>query len=270
MVYLVAKGRLRGGEMFVKTSWSTYKGKRSVQYHLAEAYRDKETGKPRHRMLVNLTSLPEHAIDAVRQSLRTGCCVAGLDDVKVSTGDSVRGAGLLAAYRAWKQVKMDTVLSFLSDADRQSMLLMVLQRILDPGSKLSLERRFADTLLAKALPRNRFDADDLYDVMDAVHDNFYEVQERLAAQRQAVPTLCLYDITSTFFEGTEADDGEYGHSRDKRWDRYQIVIGLVCDEKGLPLPMRLTTVTCQQCFRARPQLPRAPKPFRHRKSRVCG
>ncbi len=43
-----------------------------------------------------------------------------------------------------------------------------------------------------------------------------------------------YDITSTYFEGQRAEGSAYGYSRDTRWDRYQIVIGLVADERGIP------------------------------------
>lgn len=52
--------------------------------------------------------------------------------------------------------------------------------------------------------------------------------------------MCLYDLTSTYFEGTEVQGGGCGHSRDKRWDRYQIVIGLVCDEAGVPLAIEVS------------------------------
>jgi transposase len=54
-----------------------------------------------------------------------------------------------------------------------------------------------------------------------------------------VPVLFLYDVTSTYFEGTKAEDGEYGYQRDKRWDRYQIVVGLVCNEQGIPLAVEV-------------------------------
>lgn len=224
--------------MFVKTSWSTYKGKRSVQYHVVESYRDPNTGKPRHRPIINITPLPMHVIDSIREALRTGKTIAQTP-VRVRTGDAVRGAGLLAAYRAWKQANLDNVLSFLTSAERQSTMTMVLQRILSPGSKLSLRQRFVDTIFAKVFSQKRFDENELYEVMDILHKNFYRIQQRLANERQTSPVLCLYDITSTYFEGTEAENGEYGHSRDKRWDRYQIIIGLVCDEKGLPVAVEV-------------------------------
>lgn len=225
--------------MFVKKSWSTYKGKRSVQYHLAQAYRDPRTRKPRHRLLANLTPLPPHVIDAVREGLRTGKPLVGISSVQVRTGDAVRGAGLLAVYRAWRQEGMPEVLQDLTPAEQASTLAMAAQRILEPGSKLSLQEQFRNTLLAKAFSRKRLDEDELYRVMDVLHEHFYTIQQRLRAQRQAAPVLCLYDITSTYFEGRGADEGAYGYSRDKRWDRYQIVIGLVCDEEGVPLSIEV-------------------------------
>jgi transposase len=74
--------------------------------------------------------------------------------------------------------------------------------------------------------------------MDVLHENFYGVQETLRGKQAKAPLLVPYDISSTYFEGTGAEEGEYGYSN-KRWDRYQIVIGLVCDEEGVPLAVEV-------------------------------
>ncbi|MFW0860417.1 MAG: IS1634 family transposase [Dehalococcoidia bacterium] len=223
--------------MFVKSGWRKYKGKIYYHYHVAESYRD--NGRVRTRRLVNISSLPQHAIEAIRESLRAGKALIGVDKVKVRTGDALRGAGLLAIAKAWQQEGLHRVLAALTGAEQQSTLAMVAQRIIKPGSKLSLKEQFADTVLAQIFSRKRLDEDELYRVMDKLHEQFYSIQERLRARRQAAPVLCLYDITSTYFEGTKAEDGEYGYSRDKRWDRHQIVIGLVCDEEGVPLAIEV-------------------------------
>jgi len=110
---------------------------------------------------------------------------------------------------------------------------MTVGRVFDPGSKLALKRGFKDTLLARVFSKNRLDEDELYGVMDRLEKNFYSVQENLT-EEDPEPTLFLYDTTSTYFEGTDAEEGEYGYSKDKRWDRHQIVVGLVTDEEGLP------------------------------------
>ncbi len=224
--------------MFVKRSWNTQTKERYYQYHLAESYRDPETGKNRHRLIMNISQLPLHVIEAIDQSLKQGRAVVG-SKVRVEVGDSLRGAGLLAVYRAWKQQAMDEVLDSLTPAQRESVLAMVAQRILEPGSKLALQRQFRDTLLAETWAAKRLDEDELYRVMDALHTHFYSIQEKLHRQQGDSPVLVLYDVTSTYFEGTEAQDGEYGYSRDKRWDRYQIVIGLVCTQAGVPLAVEV-------------------------------
>jgi len=223
--------------MFVKSGWRIYKGRRYYHHHVAESYR--QNGKVRTRRLLNVSVLPPHAIEALRQSLRTGKALVGVDGVQVQTGDALRGAGLMAIMRAWQREGMPQVLAGLTAAEQVSTLAMVAQRILRPGSKLSLKEQFASTVLAQAVSRKRLDEDELYRVMDVLHEQFYTIQERLRSRCRAAPVLCLYDITSTYFEGTEAEDGDYGHSRDKRWDRYQIVIGLVCDEEGVPLAIEV-------------------------------
>lgn len=225
--------------MFVKSGWRTYKGKRYYHHHLAESYRDPENGGVRTRRLLNVSVLPPHAIEGLKQSLRSGKAPFGVDSVQVQTGDVLRGAGLVAITWAWQREGMPQVLAGLTEAERKSTLAMVAQRILQPGSKLSLKEDFASTVLAQSISHKRLDEDELYRVMDVLHEQFYTIQQRLRARRRATPVLCLYDITSTYFEGTKAEDGKYGHSRDKRWDRHQIVIGLVCDEEGVPLAIEV-------------------------------
>ena len=177
-------------------------------------------------------------IDAIDQSFKQGKTVTG-PQVSIKTGDCLKGAGLLAIHRMWKQEKMDQILIGLTPEAKQSVQLMVCQRILQPGSKLSLKETLKSTLFKEAWSKNRFDEDVLYAVMDVMNENFYTIQEALRGKSESSPVMLLYDITSTYFEGTKAEDGAYGHSRDKRWDRYQVVIGLVCTAEGLPLAIEV-------------------------------
>jgi len=48
--------------------------------------------------------------------------------------------------------------------------------------------------------------------------------------------LVFYDTTSIYFEGRGGEDlGQYGHSKDHRPDRLQMVVGVVLDGQGRPL-----------------------------------
>jgi len=224
--------------VFVKRSWSYYKDKKYVTSQIAEAYRDPETGKVCHNVIMNLGGLPQHVIDSIDYALKTGESVAGRD-VKVTSGDTLWGAGLMAVLRAWKKEKMDRALQDLTEAERQSAMAMVAARILQPSSKLALKEVLADSVLGRALSKKRLCEDELYRVMDKLHENFYSIQKRLAGGRESSPVLLLYDTTSTYFEGTCAEEGQYGYSRDKRWDRYQVVIGLVTTCEGVPLAVEV-------------------------------
>jgi len=224
--------------LFVKKSWNTKEKKRHYQYHIAESYREPGTGKNKHNYILNISQLPMHVIEAIDQSLKHGQTMTS-PEVRVVAGDNVRGAGLLAIHRMWQQEKMNRVLKGLSAAEKKSVELMVIQRILEPGSKLSLQETMRDTIFKEVWPDNRFDEDELYAAMDSLHDNFYTVQQALRKNHSSETVMVLYDITSTYFEGTKAEGAEYGHSRDKRWDRYQIVIGLVCTGEGLPLAVEV-------------------------------
>ena len=224
--------------MFVKKSWNTKEKKLHYQYHIAKSYREPGTGKNKHNYILNISQLPMHVIDAIDQSLKQGQTITG-PEVRVEAGDNVRGAGLMAIHRMWQQEKMNRVLKGLGAAEKKSVELMVVQRILEPGSKLSLQETMRDTIFKEVWSDNRFDEDELYAAMDTLHDNFYTVQQALWSNHDSEAVMVLYDITSTYFEGTEAEGAEYGHSRDKRWDCYQIVIGLVCTGEGLPLAIEV-------------------------------
>jgi transposase len=65
------------------------------------------------------------------------------------------------------------------------------------------------------------------------------IEEALFARRQDLFTtldLVFFDTTSIYFEGEGGDTvGQYGHSKDHRPDRRQMVVGLVIDADGHPL-----------------------------------
>lgn len=238
--------------MFVKRSWNPKLKNPKIHKQLVESYWDKEKKRSSHRTIVNITEWPEEVVRAVELALK-GKALVEPQTLSFTTGDPCRGAGLFTIAVWWKKLGMDQVLSDFSEPARQSVFLMVAQRILEPGSKLSLKRSLADTLHARTWSATRFDEDTLYHVMDEVTDAFYSIQTGLDNVSEASHQLLLYDITSTYFEGQTAEGSAYGYSRDKRWDRYQIVIGLVSDERGIPRAVEVwpgstadkSTVACQ-------------------------
>ncbi len=63
------------------------------------------------------------------------------------------------------------------------------------------------------------------------------IQQKLIKKYHNDPTMVLYDITSSYFEGdySESEIVKFGYNRDKKKNKKQVVIGLICSKEGCPL-----------------------------------
>ena len=57
--------------------------------------------------------------------------------------------------------------------------------------------------------------------------------------KSKVNEVYLYDITSTYFEGTQNTLSAFGYNRDKKKGKMQINIGLITDSEGFPLKIEV-------------------------------
>jgi hypothetical protein len=216
---------------------------------LRESYR--EGGSVKSRTLANLTRWDPGRVEVRRRALRGD--FDHLTDVDPTTG---RIVGVLHAL---KHVADD--LGFTTALGRHRLgrlaLLLVLARLAHQGSRLSAVRWAADHAVDEVLGVQAFDEEDLYAALDdlcARQDRIERTLYRRYLQRRGVPpTLFLYDVTSSYLEGTHNALGEYGYNRDGKRGKRQIVIGLLADDTGEPLAVRVfagntadpTTVTAQ-------------------------
>jgi transposase len=122
-------------------------------------------------------------------------------------------------------------------------LFLVLARVAHHGSRLSAVRWAEDHAVAEVLHLGPFDEDDLYAALDDLCTRQQTIEKTLYQrylQRRAVPpALFLYDVTSSYLEGEHNALGEYGYNRDGKRGKLQIVIGLLADEQGEPLAVRV-------------------------------
>jgi transposase len=122
--------------------------------------------------------------------------------------------------------------------------LLVVNRLLDPGSEFRVHRQWYLTTAMDALLGTDFavaEKDRLYRCLDRMLEHkqelFLWLRQKWADLFQAEFEILLYDLTSTYFEGAmeENPKAKYGHSRDKRTDCLQLVIALVITTDGFPL-----------------------------------
>src|SRR2546428_2561141 len=120
-------------------------------------------------------------------------------------------------------------------------LWQVIARVIDQGSRLSAVRLAMSHAACDVLGLGTFDEDALYENLDWLARAQASVEDRLYAQRtQTKPiNLFLYDVTSSYFEGTHNELAAFGYNRDGKKGKRQIVIGLLCDEAGTPVSIEV-------------------------------
>jgi hypothetical protein len=127
---------------------------------------------------------------------------------------------------------------------RKVLQLLVINRLCDPGTEFAVHRRWflrsaMDELLATDFAVA--DKDRLYRCLDRIlpyKDALCRfLTEKWKTLFDARFDVLLYDLTSTYFEGSCAriPKGTFGYSRDHRPDCRQVVIALIVTTDGLPL-----------------------------------
>jgi transposase len=150
----------------------------------------------------------------------------------------------------WRQLQLDRFWSGKLPQGRESIAwpqvleLLVVNRLIDPGSEFRVHRQWFDQSAMDVLLGQDFavaEKDRLYRCLDRVLEHkqelFVHLQQRWRDLFDAEFDLLLYDLTSTYVEG-EAEQNpkaRYGYSRDKRPDCKQVVIALIVTPAGLPL-----------------------------------
>jgi transposase len=223
--------------VFVQATTSSRKnGKTYISYLVRESFRTPDG--PRSRTVCNITDLPVHTRALIVASLK-GQTFLPADEVELHA--ALDYGGLAVLNDAWARFRLGELFTDIGSPRQRALLQAVIySRLLFPCAKLSLAQRAAGTWLAQACgleADESFDEDDVYEAMDQLNGHWVTFEKQLyqRAFPQAV-RLVLYDLTSVYFEGEGPDHlAQYGHSRDHRSDRPQIIVAVATDTEGLPL-----------------------------------
>lgn len=223
--------------MFVQaTSSSRQNGKTYVSYLVRESFRT--ANGPRSRTVCNITDLPPETRELIAASLK-GRTFFPAEQVQLE--QSLDYGGLAVLNDAWSRFGLAELFAEIGSARQRGLLqATIYSRLLFPCAKLSLAQKAQGTWLAQACgleATESFNEDDIYAAMDQLNGQWVSLEKQLyqRAFPQAV-RLVLYDLTSVYFEGKGPDYlAQYGHSRDHRGDRPQIILAVATDTEGLPL-----------------------------------
>jgi transposase len=111
----------------------------------------------------------------------------------------------------------------------------VAARIIAPHTKLATTRWWHTTTLAEDFGVAAATEDDLYAAMDWLLARQDTIQKKLAARHLRAGSLVLYDLSSSYFEGTTCPLAKLGYNRDGKKGLLQVNYGLLTDARGCPV-----------------------------------
>ena len=119
--------------------------------------------------------------------------------------------------------------------ERDLVLAMVASRIIEPATKLATTRLWHTTTLADEFGVADADENDLYAAMDWLLSHQDAIQKKLASRHLREGGLVLYDLSSSYFEGTTCPLAKLGYNRDGKKGLLQVNYGLLTDARGCPV-----------------------------------
>jgi transposase len=198
---------------------------------LRESFRVK--GKTKKRTVANLSALSMDQVEAFRRILKGEKLVA-VDDA-FETVSSFQHGHVKAVLFAMEKLGFGKLVASRPSRERDLVAAMVTWRILRPASKLAMQRAWKDTTLPALLGIEGADEDDLYAAMDWLVARQDKIEKKLAARHLTEGGLVLYDLTSSYFEGSACPLAKLGHNRDGKKGKLQVNYGLLTDGRGCPV-----------------------------------
>lgn len=243
--------------MYVRTiSRKNKDGSTTTYVQLAHNVRDPQTGFARANVLYTFGRADSLDIEAIRRLVKSLCrflspedalqVQAQMDSQALRFVKSLPMGGAFVLRALWERLGLEKVLvQSLKSREFQSpvewaIFAMVANRALAPDSKRAVEEWVReDVALGNPEP---ISLQHLYRAMDFLLEHEELIQREIffatADLFNLEVDLLFFDTTTTYVERDEEDeDGlrKYGHSKDKRSDLPQVVIGLAVTKEGLPV-----------------------------------
>jgi hypothetical protein len=126
---------------------------------------------------------------------------------------------------------------------RDLALALIISRVVRPGSKLSTLTWWNDTTLGGDLGVADASTDDIYAAMDWLEHRQDAIEADLARRHlgpEPNPSkMALFDLSSSWMEGSHCPLAARGYSRDGKKGKLQIEYGLLTDPAGRPVAVRV-------------------------------
>jgi Transposase DDE domain len=197
-------------------------------------------GRVKNETVANLSALPRHVIDWIDAGLKGKQLIPA--EATVSIERSLPHGHLAAVYAQAKALGLPGLLGP-ACRERDLALALIISRVVRPGSKLSTLSWWADTTLGVDLDVADASTDEIYAAMDWLVAGQDRIEAALARRHLAPEVnpsrMALFDLSSSWVEGSQCPLAARGYSRDGKKGKLQIEYGLLTDPAGRPVAVRV-------------------------------
>jgi hypothetical protein len=201
---------------------------------LRRSFRNAE-GKPAKETLANLSALPADAIAAIRAVLAGKTLVDAAQAFQITR--SLPHGHVAAVHALARQLGFPQLLGP-AGRERDLALALIVSRVVRPKPKLSTLSWWGDVTLGADLGVADASPAEVYAAMDWLRERQDAIEAELARRHLPEGGMAMFDLSSSWMEGTHCELAARGYSRDGRKGKTQIEYGLLTDAAARPVAIR--------------------------------
>lgn len=198
---------------------------------LRESYR---VGKQvRKKTLANLTHWPASLVETLRLALAGESLVPKEKLLRIERSKPHGHVEALLTFM--RHIGLEKMISSTPSQERDLVMAMLVERLIHSSSKLATTRLWNSSTLAEEMGVEDCDSNDLYAAMDWLLKRQERIEGKLAARHLQENSYALYDVSSSYFEGSHCPLAAFGHNKDGKRGKKIVVYGLLTNRLGCPV-----------------------------------
>ena len=186
--------------------------------------------------VANLSMLPAAAVDAIEAVLKGKTLIEA--DAAVSVTKSLPHGHVALVHAAAGRLGLPELLGP-ACRERDLGYALILSRVLRPQPKLSTLAWWNDVTLGGDLEVAGASHNEVYTAMDWLLARQDSIEATLAGRHLSEGAMAMFDLSSSWMEGSHCPLAARGYSRDRKKGKLQIEYGLLTDPDGRPVAIRV-------------------------------
>ncbi len=200
-------------------------------YLLREAKR--EGKKIIKKTIANLSDWSLDKVEQLKAILKGENLISPKNDFKIIKS---RPYGHIAAVLGTiRNIGLESIIASKRTRERDIITALIVERLVHPASKLATSRILQDSALLEDLNLKDVSTAEIYTALDWLHDRQELIENKLAKKHLTEGGMALYDVSSSYYEGTKCPLAKLGHDRDRKGNHKIIVYGVMTNKEGIPV-----------------------------------